>query len=268
MTMIDKGKILLIWKCHVTMTKKDAYIVDEMQLQKLSSTFIHQNKSLISATSLLSCSPVVYITTASMDKLSCTDYVDFGKCQDRFGQFSWSKTHSNYLDVKLKLIKKDDNKEFRLVQNLTMGEAYFNQFMRLRTQLVIAAKNFAREENLSPVLISRMSKDMDEQLKLAHKFFDVVDKANRKNCVTLQRYNVGKPDSSYVQNRIFAGKKEDEKFQQVFYVTYKLEEFIYLLEVMNSVYHKVFINQAICKVLSKVISSVFSLLFFFLFESG
>ena len=192
---------------------------------------------------------MAYNTTASLDKLTCTDYVDFGKCQDRFGRFSWSKNDSNYLDVKLKVFRKDDKKEFRLVQNLTMEEADFSQFMRLRNQLVNAAENFAREENLTPVLIPTMSKDMDEQLKLAHKFVDVVDRANRKICVTLLRYNVDKPESSYAQVRLFARKKEDEKFQQVVYVNYKLEEFIYLLDVMNSVYDKVITNQPICNVL-------------------
>ena len=170
---------------------------------------------------------MAYNTTASLDKLTCTDYVDFGKCQDRFGQFSWSKNDSNYLNVKLKVIRKDDKKEFRLVQNLTMGEADFNQFMRLRNQLVNAAETFAREENLTPVPIPTSSKDMDEQLKLAHNVVDVVDRANRKICVTLLRYNVFKPESSYAQVRFFARKKEDEKFQQVVYVNYKLEQFIY-----------------------------------------
>ena len=130
---------------------------------------------------------MAYNTTASLDKLFCTDYVDFGKCQDRFGQFSWSKNDSNYLDVKFKVFRKDDKKEFRLVQNVTMGEADFNQFMRLRNQLVNAAENFTREENLTPVLIPTMSKDMDEQFKLAHNLIDVVDRANRKICMTLLR---------------------------------------------------------------------------------
>ena len=118
---------------------------------------------------------MAYNTTASLDKLTCTDYVDFGKFQDRFGQFSWSKNDSNYLDVKLKVFRKDDKKEFRLVQNLTIGEADFNQFLRLRNQLVNAAENLAREEKLTPLLKPTMSKDMDEQLKLAHKVVDVVD---------------------------------------------------------------------------------------------
>ena len=130
-----------------------------------------------------------------------------------------------------------------------MGEPDFNQFMRLRNQLVNAGDNFAREENLTLVLIPTMSKDMDEQLKLAHKVVDVVDRANRTIFVTLLRYNVDKPESTYAQVRLLARKKEDEKFQQVVYVTYKLEEFIYLPDVMNSVYDKVFTNQPICNVL-------------------
>ena len=74
---------------------------------------------------------------------------------------------------------KRDNKDFRLVQNLTMGRADFNRFIRLRIQLVIAAENFGREEKMSPVVIPTMSKDIGEQLKLAHKVIDIVEQANR-----------------------------------------------------------------------------------------
>ena len=63
---------------------------------------------------------------------------------------------------------------------------------------------------MTPVLITTMSKDMDEQLTLAHKVVEVVDRANRKICVTLLRYNVDKPGSSYFQVRLFARMKEDE----------------------------------------------------------
>ena len=117
-----------------------------------------------------------------------------------------------------------------------MGEADFNQIMRLRNQLVNAVGNFAREENLTPVLIPTMIKGMDEQLKLAHMIVDVVDRANRKNCVTLLWYNVDRPVSFYAQVRLYAKKKEDENFQQVVYVKYKLEDIICLLDVMNSVF--------------------------------
>ena len=130
-----------------------------------------------------------------------------------------------------------------------MGEADFNQFVRLRNQLVNAAGNFAREKDLTPVLIPIMTKDMDEQLKLAHKVVDALDGANRKICVTLLRYNVDKLEISYAQVQQFSRKKEDEKFQLVVYVNYKLEEFVYLLDVMNYVYDKVGTNQPICNVL-------------------
>ena len=247
--MTKRRKNLFIWKSHVTKTRKEAYKSNKMLLQNHSLTFLHKNKSFLSATSILSRSPIAYNTTASLEKLTCTDYVDIGKCQDKFGQFSWSKKDSSYLDVKLKVFKKDDNKEFRLAQNLTMGEADFNQFMRLRNQLVNPAEKFAREEKFTPVLLPTMSRDIDEQLKLAHKVVDVVGRTNRKICVTLLRYDVDKPKSSYAQVRVFARKKEDEKFQQVVYVNYKLEEFIYLLDEMISVYNKVVTNHPIYNVL-------------------
>ena len=89
-----------------------------------------RNNSLLSATSILSRSPMAYNTTETLDKLAFTDYVDFGKSQDRFGRFSWSKNDSNYLDIEPKMFKRKDKiEEFRLRQNLTIGEADFNQFI-------------------------------------------------------------------------------------------------------------------------------------------
>ena len=135
------------------MTKKVAYISNELQLQN-HSFFLSKNTSLASATDFLSRLPMAHNTTASLVKVTSTDYVDFGKSQDRFGQFSWSKYDSNFLDVKV-------NKEYHLVQSLTMGEADFNQFLGLRNHSVIAAENFARVDNLTSVLIPTKSKDMN-----------------------------------------------------------------------------------------------------------
>ena len=193
---------------------------------------------------------MAYNTFASLDKLTCTDYVGFGKSSDRFGRFSWTKNDSNYLDIKLKVFKREDkNAEFRLRQNLLMGEADFNQFIRQRNQLVVAADDFLRERILSPVLQSTLSKDMEEQLKLVHRVIDVVDCPNRRICLTLLRYKVDNPETSYAQDRLFGRKKEEEKFQQKVYVSYKIDEFVYLLDVMNSVYDKVIANQPICNIL-------------------
>ena len=155
---------------------------------------------------------MAYNTTKTLDKLTGTDYADFGKSQDRFGRFSWSKNDSNYLDIKLKVFKREDKiAEFRLRQNLSMGEADFNQFIRQRNQLVVAADNFLREQKLLPVLQSTLSKDMEEQLKLVHKVIDVVDRPNRRICVTLLLYKVDNPDTCYAQVRLFGRKKEEEK---------------------------------------------------------
>ena len=123
---------------------------------------------------------MAYNITETLDKLFCTDYVDFGKCQDRFGRFSWSKNDTNFLNNKLKVFKREDkNAEFQLRQSLLMEEADFNQFIRQRNQLVPAAENILREQNLSPVLQSTLSKDKKKQLKLIHKVIDVVDRPNR-----------------------------------------------------------------------------------------
>ena len=185
-----------------------------------------------------------------MGKLACTDYVDFGKSQARFGRLSWSKNDSNYLDIKIKVFKREDkNDEFRLRQNLSMGEVDFNQFIRQRNQLVVAADNSPRDQNLPPVLQSTLSKDMAEQLNLVHKVIDKVDCPNRRICVTQLRYKVDNPETSYAQVRLFGRKKEEEKFQQIVYVNYTLDEFVYLLDVMNSVYDKVIANQPICNIL-------------------
>ena len=75
-----------------------------------------------------------------------------------------------------------------------------------------------------------LSKDTDEQLKLAHKMVDGVDRANRKICVTLLRYRVDKPKTFYAHTRLITSKKEDEKFQHIVFMNHQLEDLsIYLM---------------------------------------
>ena len=71
--------------------------------------------------------------------------------------------------MKLEVFKKDENTQFRLAQNLTMGEADINQFIRLRNQLVVAVRDFSKEEILPFVQVQQLGKDMEEQLKLTQK---------------------------------------------------------------------------------------------------
>ena len=83
-----------------------------------------------------------------------------------------------------------------------MGHENSNLFVRFSNALVFSGENIGREENLSPGLIPTISNDMHEQLKLAHQVAEVADRANKKICVTLPRYNVDKTKSSYDQFRL------------------------------------------------------------------
>ena len=108
-----------------------------------------------------------------------------------------------------------------------------------------------------------MSKEVDQQLKLAHKLNDLVDRANRKICVTLLRYNVNKPESKPNQLRFLTKKEEGEKFQQFVFVNFELEEYNYLLDVLDSLYGKYITIESIHKVSLKLISISYSLSFFY-----
>ena len=91
-----------------------------------------------------------------------------------------------------------------------------------------------------------MSENLDQQLKLAHKMVDFVDHPYRRDCVSLLRYNVGKPENSYTQVRLLEKMKEDKIFDQFVYVKQKLEKFMNLLNVMNSVYDKIYTDTRFC----------------------
>ena len=71
----------------------------------------------------------------------------------------------------------------------------------------------------------------------------------------------GKPENSYAQVQLYAGNKEDDKSQQIVYVNHKLEGFIYLLDVMNSVNDRVFTSQPVSNVLKKIVPSFYNLSF-------
>ena len=102
-------QIDLLRKHHATMTKNEAQIANNLPIQNPSSTFIHKNKSLVSTSSLLSRSAMAYNTSAPLEKLNYTDRVEFGICQDRFGQFVSTKM-IRITWMKLKVSEKDDNK--------------------------------------------------------------------------------------------------------------------------------------------------------------
>ena len=151
--------------------------------------------------------------------------------------------------MKVKKFKGDENKQFRLPQNLTLREADFEQFIRLRNQLVVAVADFSKEENQPAVQVKLLAKDMEEQLKFTHRSVEVFDRPHREICVTMLRYNEEKPKTSYVQVRLYGRRKDAANFNQNVYVSHKLDEVIFLLDVMNSVYDKVIANELLCNIL-------------------
>ena len=129
-----------------------------------------------------------------------------------------------------------------------MSEGAFKQFRRLGNQLVVALDKFGREENLAPVLIPTLSKHMDEQDKLAHKAVEVSGSSKQKNLCdsALVKFRQARDFMAHVG--FSARNKENEKFQQVVHVNYIVDEFIYLLDVMNSVYDKLITVKLICNI--------------------
>ena len=78
------------------------------QLQVHSLILILTHKSVPWATSVLSeqPKPMAHKTTAPLNKLNCTNSVDFRKRHDRFGPFPGAKVTPNYLDVKIEVFKR------------------------------------------------------------------------------------------------------------------------------------------------------------------
>ena len=88
MSRVNDQKRKNLIKCHVTLTGTKAVTYISQIIVQHSFSKVN---SLLSATSILFRSPMAYNTTTSLDRLACTDYVDFGKSQDRFGRCSWTK---------------------------------------------------------------------------------------------------------------------------------------------------------------------------------
>ena len=95
-----------------------------------------------------------------------------------------------------------------------------------RNQLIVAADNFTKEENLPYINVVGLSRDIDEQLKHVHKVIEIAEGTKRKVCVTLLRCKEDNPETSYAQIRLFTRRTEEENFQQLVYVNYKIDELI------------------------------------------
>ena len=64
-----------------------------------------------------------------------------------------------------------------MVQNITLGDSDFIQFMRLRNELVV--ENPDTDRYLFPTQITTLSRDIEKQLKVVNNMVDVVDRPNK-----------------------------------------------------------------------------------------
>ena len=92
-----------------------------------------------------------------------------------------------------------------------------------------------REAILRPIVISALSKDLQEQLKHVQKTITNLDGPKSKIIATMKRYYVDKPDTTYAQFQVLMRKNEAEKLQQPVFVNYKLDELLSFLDLINSV---------------------------------
>ena len=164
---------------------------------------------------------MVFNITSAVDRTSCTDYVDFGNNADRFGRTSWSqieKDNQKHLDIQKKVFRKDDKGFFRRHQQINVGVFDFKQLLCLRNPLVLAVREFSTDETLKEVVISPLSKVLDEQLKRVQKAITIVDRSKRKIIATMKKYCMDQPESTYVQLRLFTRNSEHDKFQQLNFV--------------------------------------------------
>ena len=78
-------------------------------------------------------------TTDSWDKLTCIEYVDIGKCHDRFALFFCPKLILTFWMLTLKCSGETTTESFAW-STISMGEAVSYQFMQLKDHLVVVAE--------------------------------------------------------------------------------------------------------------------------------
>ena len=115
-----------VWKYHATVNKWGTpnlmyaaiwtYNVI-VQVFPLWINYISRNQSTLQAGKT-----TAWKTTASLDQLTCTDNVDFGKCQNRVQNFFWLKNLDTFLRVNFYISNEDDNGDFLLVKKLLQWE--------------------------------------------------------------------------------------------------------------------------------------------------
>ena len=177
----EKGPIYVFitwqWRDTMILANQKEFISINMQ----SSTFIL--KTFFPATSILSYKSkhMAYDTAAYLNKPTCVNYMDIDFNQNRLGWFLWSRIDSNYSDPKLNVSIKRWQQRLPTPTEVHNGRNGLQSIDATTKSANCYAENFWREENLCPVQYITIYKHVNEQLNLAHKIVDVVDRAKKTN---------------------------------------------------------------------------------------
>ena len=113
------------------------------------------------------------------------------------------------------MFRRDDKAEFRKHQQNNLGKYYWKQLLQFCNPTVVATGEYLGDENLRFFVTSHLSKDLEEQLKHAQKAITYMDRPEKKIVATMNRYYADKPDTTYLQVRLFMKKNEAAKLQQL-----------------------------------------------------
>ena len=141
-TTISRGKLLNVWKCYVTMTEIRPYKSNNLELWK--TFFYLQFQRTVTSFNY---------QRVMMFTHGLQPYCLFGQSHLhrlyrpwRFSRQIWTlflvQKELTLIRCKSIVFQRDDKRGFCLFQRSTMGETNFDQFVRLRTQLVLAKENF------------------------------------------------------------------------------------------------------------------------------
>ena len=158
------------------------------------------------------------------------------------------KNNETYPDIQLKVFRQDDKGDYRRHQQINLGVFDFKQLLCLRNPIALAVREFPKDETLKEVVNSTLSEDMDEQIKHSQKAITIVDRPKRKIFATMKKYCMDKPKSTFVQLRLLRRNSEHDKFQQLVFVNYNYDEYLYLLDVITSISDQVLSNQSLCNI--------------------
>ena len=101
------------------------------------------------------------------------------------------------------MFKKDNKADFRKHRQNNLGQSDFTELMQVGNPIVVATGENSRKENIRSILISPLSKVFEELLKHVQEAIRVVDTPQKKIIATITRYHVDKPDTTYMQIRLF-----------------------------------------------------------------